>query len=178
MIKNKIYVVEGLHDEAHLKQLYPGITTLSLGGSAINKEALNFLIEHQHSLDIYLLFDPDYPGEKIRKYVSEKLETFTHVFVKVEDARHKKKVGIEHVKKEAIDKALLNCVPNQFKNTLSYEDFISLNLTGSTEAKMRRELLCNHLYIGYSNAKTLFKRLNTLGMTKESVMEILNVTSI
>jgi ribonuclease M5 len=178
MKKNKIYVVEGLHDEAHLKQLYPGIMTLSVGGSAVNNQAINFLIEHQNMLDIHLLFDPDYPGEKIRKFVAEKLETFTHIFINIEDARYKRKIGIEHVRKEVLDEAFLHGVTNQTNHSLSYQDFISLNLTGSVEAKQRRDVVCKKLHLGYSNAKTLFKRLNVLGITKESVMDILNGTPI
>ena len=178
MQKQKLYVVEGLHDEAHLKQLYKNIQTMSVGGSAISQDVINFLMTHQKTLDIYLLFDPDFPGEKIRKKVAEKLTHYTHIFVKKEDAIFKRKVGIEHVSKEKLDEAMTKSVSFKDTHTLSYHAFVEFGFTGHENAKTKRKDICEKLHIGPCNAKTLYQRLNMLGMTKQSLEDILNETSI
>ena len=61
-MKKTLFVVEGTHDEHHLKALYPNIETISIGGSAMIKESLDFLIKYKDDFEVVLLFDPDYPG--------------------------------------------------------------------------------------------------------------------
>ena len=56
-MKKTIIVVEGTHDEHHLKTLYPGIKTISVGGSAVDQHVLEFLVNYQNVLDIILLFE-------------------------------------------------------------------------------------------------------------------------
>ena len=64
----KLYVVEGTHDEAILKQLNPHIKTISVGGSQIKKDVLGVLINHQDKFEIILLLDPDHAGEKLETF--------------------------------------------------------------------------------------------------------------
>ena len=54
-MKKTLFVVEGTHDEHHLKTLYPQIETISVGGSAIQKESLDFLIKYQDVFEIVLV---------------------------------------------------------------------------------------------------------------------------
>ena len=178
MQKQKLYVVEGLHDEAHLKQLYKNIQTISVGGSAIAEDVISFLSAHQETFDIYLLFDPDFPGEKIRKKVAEKLTHYTHIFVKKEDAGFKRKVGIEHVSKEKLDEAMIYGIQFTERQTLSYVDFLELGFNGRPNAQSKRKDICEKLHIGFCNAKTLYQRLNMLGMTKQNLKDILDESSI
>jgi ribonuclease M5 len=178
MQKQKLYVVEGLHDEAHLKQLYKNIQTISVGGSAISQEVIDFLVTHQETFDIYLLFDPDFPGEKIRKKVAEKLNHYTHIFLNIEDAKYKRKVGIEHVSKEKLDEALMHEIHALETQTLSYTDYLDFGFTGNKDAKLRRIEICKKLHLGFCNSKTLYQRLNMLCMTKQTLKDILNESSI
>lgn len=41
-MKQKIYVVEGTHDETLLKQIDPNIRTVSVGGSQIKEDVIQF----------------------------------------------------------------------------------------------------------------------------------------
>lgn len=172
-MRKTLFVVEGTHDEQHLKTLYPSIETISIGGSAIQKESLDFLIAHQDSLNIILLFDPDYPGEKIRKYIAEKLKNPTHIFIDQDKAKYKRKIGIEHVSKKHLDEALSQIVIQTYKNSISREEFLDLGLEGEKDSKTKRLLIGQKLHIGYANAKTLFKRINLVGKTKEDLQRIL-----
>jgi ribonuclease M5 len=177
-MKKTLFVVEGTHDEHHLKALFPKIETLSIGGSAMHEESMSFLIQHQDAFDIILLFDPDYPGEKIRKQVAEKLKNPQHIYIDQSLARYKRKIGIEHVAKINLEEAFKHVVFNTHQNTLSKEAFIDLGLEGHHEAKTRRALVSKTYHIGYANAKTLFKRLNLIGKTKEDIQRIIHGTSI
>ena len=98
-MKDKIYVVEGTHDEAVLQQIIPGIKTISVGGSQIKPDVLKFLVHNQEKFEIVLVLDPDYAGENIRKKLAKNLNNPTHVFFNRHDSisKNKKKVGIEHV---------------------------------------------------------------------------------
>ena len=178
MEKIKIYVVEGTHDEAHLKQIYNNINTISVGGSAINEEVLGFLIENQEKMDIYLLFDPDFPGEKIRQKVASKLKKYHHIFIDQSVAKHKRKTGIEHVDKSHLIEAIGSPHLFTFEQTLDYAFFIECGLTGTQNATKLRTKIAKKLKLGNPNAKTLFKRLNMIGITKEKLKEILNDTPV
>jgi ribonuclease M5 len=178
MQKQKLYVVEGLHDEAHLKQLYKNIQTISVGGSAISQEVIDFLVAHQETFEINLLFDPDFPGEKIRKKVTEKLTHYTHIFVNKEDAKHKRKVGIEHVSKDKLDEAMNHGIHVLETQTLSYKDFLDFGFSGNNNSKIIRREVCEKLHLGFCNAKILYQRLNMIGITKQNLKDILDEPSI
>lgn len=177
-MKKTLFVVEGTHDEHHLKTLYPNIETISVGGSAIQKESLDFLIQYQDAFEIVLLFDPDFPGEKIRKHIAEKLKDPRHIYIDQSVARHKRKIGIEHVAKEHLDEALKHIMIQSYEITISKKDYIDLGLDGHKDAKQRRLKVTKELHLGYANAKTLYKRLNLIGKSKEDIQRILYGTSI
>ena len=178
-MKKTIIVVEGTHDEQHLKTLYPGIETISVGGSAVDQHVLEFLVNHQNELDIILLFDPDFPGEKIRKKVAEKLQSPKHIYVDQKVARSKKKIGIEHMSKIDLDEAFKHIVLETYTPSMSKKDFIDLGLEGQQGSRALREIISTKLHLGgHVNAKTLFKRLNFIGITKETLQKVMNGTSI
>ena len=106
---NEIVVVEGLHDLERLKSIYEDIDVLITNGSEI-EENLPTIIEASKKRDIILFLDPDYPGERIRKKITEVIPNAKHAFLKKDLAisKNKKKVGIEHAKKEDIIDALNN----------------------------------------------------------------------
>ena len=177
-MKKTLFVVEGTHDEHHLKALYPNIETISIGGSAMIKESLDFLIKYQDDFEVVLLFDPDYPGEKIRKQVADKLKEPRHIYIDQSIAKYKRKIGIEHVSKVHLDEALQHIMIQSYETTLSKEAYIDLGLEGHKEAKQRRLKVTKELHLGYANAKTLYKRLNLIGKTKEDIQRIIYGTSI
>ena len=172
-MKTPLFVVEGIHDEMHLKKIYPKIQTISVGGSAIQKDRLNFLKQYQDTFDIVLLLDPDYPGNKIRRSLEQELNEVKHVFVEIDKARYKKKVGIEHMKKEDLDKALNHLFTQSKKQSLTKSEFIDLGLQGSEMATQKRNKVAKKLHLGIVNAKTMYKRLNMIGITKKEIEDLL-----
>ncbi len=180
MNKPKLFVVEGTHDEVFLKSIIPGILTISVGGSQIKKDVIDFLINHQDKFDIILLLDPDHAGEYIRKKLSKILDHPKHIFVEQKDAHstNRKKIGIEHMDSSLILNLLANEIvqKNQMEK-LMLSDLYALGLTGSKDSKLRRSIITNHFHLGHCNSKTLLDRLSWIGLTKEDIKAVLDATS-
>ena len=92
-----------------------------------------------------------------------------HAFVDKKDAIGKKKLGIAEANKEAVKKAIENVVTfSKQTESITWQEFISLDIIGDKKRRMR---VYDLFHLGYGNAKTLFKRLNMVGITKKMVEE-------
>ena len=122
---------------------------------------------------VILFLDPDAPGEKIRRKLNDAIPGLKNAFVMKEDARTSRKVGIEHADKEVLAEALENLVTYGESNvSLSREEFFELGLSGEG-SPAKREKIARTFHLGKCNAKTMFKRLNMLGVTYEQLKGIL-----
>lgn len=167
----EIIVVEGKTDTAVIKRLFDA-DTIETHGMAMNDKVLDMIEKAQESRGVIILTDPDYPGMNIRNRIIERVPGAKHAFVDKKDAIGEKKLGIAEAREEAIIKALESVVTfGENRNTLTWEEFISLDIIGS---KKRRLEVYDAFHLGYGNAKTLFKRLNMAGITKEAIVEKLN----
>ena len=121
---------------------------------------------------IIIFTDPDFPGMQIRQKVSARIPNCKHAFVAKKDAIAHGKVGIAEAKKEAIIQAIQEAstfIEN--RESITWQEFISLDIIGD---KQKRLKIYDMFHLGYGNAKTLFKRLNMAGITKEMIDEGLN----
>lgn len=173
---NEVVVVEGLHDLERIKSIYPEIDCLITNGSEI-EENLPHIIEVSKKRDIILFLDPDYPGERIRKILQSKIPNAKNAFLKKDLAisKNKKKVGIEHAKKEDIIEALDRCLSVvESTNNITIKDLYKLGLIGETNSQKLRDKICLDLNLGHANAKTFLNRLNMFGITIEQLENVLN----
>ncbi len=176
----KIYVVEGTHDESILKQIDTQIKTISVGGSEIKKDVIEFLKAQQEKFEIVLFLDPDHAGERIRNILSQKLKKVSHIFLdkKKSISKNGKKIGVEHASLEDIKNALNHEIKEQeSKSDLTLTFFESIGLTGKKNSKVLRLELATHFHIGYVNTKTLLKRLSWLNINQQQIKELLNASS-
>ncbi len=176
----KIYVVEGTHDESILKQIDAQIKTISVGGSEIKKDVIEFLKAQQERFEIVLFLDPDHAGERIRNILSQKLKKVSHIFLekKKSISKNGKKIGVEHASLEDIKTALNHEIKEQeVISDLTLTFFESIGLTGKKDSKALRLKLASHFHIGYVNAKTLLKRLSWLNINQQQIKELLNASS-
>lgn len=176
----KIYVVEGTHDESILKQIDAQIKTISVGGSEIKKDVIEFLKAQQERFEIVLFLDPDHAGERIRNILSQKLKKVSHIFLekKKSISKNGKKIGVEHASLEDIKTALNHEIKEQeVISDLTLTFFESIGLTGKKDSKVLRLKLASHFHIGYVNAKTLLKRLSWLNINQQQIKELLNASS-
>ena len=172
MIK-EVIVVEGKNDSKRLKEFFD-CETIETHGLGLNKNTLELIKEINDRLGVILFLDPDAPGEKIRKRINDAIPNLKNAFILKEDARTKKKVGVEHASKEVLEEALLNVVSYiEKKESISYEEFIDLGLSGLKQSQIKRDIVSKKFHIGKCNSKTMYKRLNLLRVKKQDIEEIL-----
>lgn len=172
MIKELI-VVEGKNDSARLRSFFD-CETIETSGLGLSRETVAFIKEINAKRGVILLLDPDTPGEKIRKRLNDEIAGLKNAFLMKEDARTAKKVGVEHASREVLEEALDNLVTfcEQKKEELKMSDLFECGLSGTEGAEEKRDRVSRKYHIGKCNAKTLCKRLNMLGITKEELLKI------
>ncbi len=89
----EIIVVEGRDDTARIK-LAVDADTIETNGSAIGDEVIRQIRLAQETRGVIVLTDPDFPGEKIRKTISEAVPGCKHAFLPKHLAKPKNKRGI------------------------------------------------------------------------------------
>lgn len=172
MIK-EVIVVEGTNDTKRLKSFFE-VDTIETHGLGLSRETIELVKEANKKRGVILFLDPDTPGEKLRTRLNKEVPGCKNAFVLKEDARTKKKVGIEHADKQTLEEALNNLVTySEDKEGLSLEEYNDLGLSGMPDSSMKREKITKAFHIGKCNAKTMYKRLNMLGVTLEEIKEVL-----
>lgn len=170
----EIIVVEGKSDSAKLKSLMD-CETIETGGSSLDRGCLERIVKASRERGVIIFTDPDYPGMQIRQKVSQVVPEAKHAFVPKDVSIAHGKVGIAEAKPSAILAALENVVTfKEDKESLTWQDFIALNIVGH---KAKRLWIYDYFHLGYGNAKTLFKRLNMSGITREMVENALKEAS-
>ena len=168
----QVIVVEGIHDEAKVKEVFPDAFCVITNGSEISSETLDLIKTLSLDHEIVIFTDPDYPGERIRKMVMEVVANATHAFLKKDKciSKNRKKVGIEHASKEDIKEALSHLlVVKEMKSDVKMSDLVALGLQGSASASVKRDLIAAKLNIGKPNAKTFLNRVRMFGLTYETL---------
>ena len=170
MIK-EVIVVEGKNDTKRLKGFFE-VDTIETHGLGLGKDTIEYIREINDKRGVILLLDPDAPGEKIRRRLNDSIPNLRNAFILKEDARTKKKVGVEHANKEVLEKALNNLISyGDYRESISLGEFIELGLSGKSDSASRREKVIKRYHLGKCNAKTLLKRLNMLGISKKDLEE-------
>lgn len=166
----EILVVEGKND-TNVLQTYFDCDTIETGGDNVNRRVLERIKEASKKRGVIVFTDPDRPGEHIRKQIQDAIPEVKHVFIKKEKARTTKKVGVEHASKDDLWEALNQVVTFDTEaKTLSWQDYIDLGFVGDSKF---RHAICDRVHIGPCNAKTCFKRLNQMHITRRDIEKIL-----
>jgi ribonuclease M5 len=166
----EIIVVEGRDDTVAIKRAV-NADTIETNGSALSASTIEQIKHAQEKRGVIVLTDPDFPGQKIRQEIKDKVPGCKHAFIEKHDAKPKKGkgIGVEHASPEVIKKALQGAM-QEFLDTveeITYQDLIHFGLIGGSESKKRREKLGSLLKIGYTNGKQLHKRLQMFQVTKD-----------
>ena len=172
MIK-EVIVVEGANDTKRLKSFFD-VETIETHGLGLSTETINLIEEINNKRGVILFLDPDTPGEKIRNRLNNEIPGLKNAFVMKEDAKTSKKVGIEHASEQILEEALNNLVTYCDSNqSLSLEEYNSLGLNGNSNSSLLRDKLSKYFHLGKCNSKTMFKRLNMLGITYDDIVKVL-----
>ena len=177
---NKIYVVEGIHDEQLLKRIDSNIIVITTNGLAYDDKLIDKLIKLEQNNEIILILDPDFPGTKIRDAISSKLKNPKHIFIPKHLAisTEKQKVGLEHVEIKDLKKLLNYEITIKKEKNSNITTYImqKLGLTGRSNSQILRNKVTDYYHLPKSNAKRLLNYLNGLGITKEEIQEVLDAS--
>ena len=169
-----VIVIEGKSDVAFLSSFITAefITT---NGSEISKDTINYIKKVSETKKVYVLTDPDYPGERIRKVLDENIPNLNHCFIKKECSIKNGKVGVAESTKEEIENALKNAVTTkvEYKENISMNDLVNLGLSGQPDSESKRNKIAKQLSIGHCNAKTFLKRLNYCDINIDDLKKML-----
>ena len=131
----------------------------------------------QQAFRYFYFTDHDYPGERIRSIVSQRVGNCKQAYLTKKQARCPAtgKIGVEYASPEAIREAILRAKveQNTSEDLYSIEDLYTWGLTGSIFGRRRRAQLGEILGIGNTNAKQFLKRLNSFGIPREEIQKAL-----
>lgn len=173
--KSPVIVVEGKTDIAKLEKITNAII-ISTNGSSVPRETLDYIKELSKERKIIILTDPDYPGLRIRNIINQEIPNAYNAFVSRDKASNGKKLGVAETPIEEIVRALENArVFSLEKEEKLYtlSDLYELGLVGQINSSFLREKVYKRYNLGYGNAKTLIKRLSSLGINKDELKEYL-----
>ena len=172
---NELIVVEGRHDSEKLKK-YFDCETIETGGTSLDEEVLQLIEEVSKRRGVIVFTDPDSPGNRIRNQINGRIPGCLNAFVDREEAKTSKKVGVEHASKETLEKALSHLITYDEHpvEQVTIRDMYDLGLLGSDDSSQKRTKAGKLLHIGNGNAKTMRRRLNCLGITKEELKKVLD----
>ena len=173
--KSPVIVVEGKTDIAKLEKLTKAIL-ISTNGSSVPRETIEYIKELSKDRRVIILTDPDYPGLRIRNILNNEIPNAYNAFVSRDKASNGKKLGVAETSVEEIIRALKEAQVfsvSKEENTVSLTDLYELGLVGQNNSTYLREKVYSHYHLGYGNAKTLIKRLSSIGITKEDIKEYL-----
>ncbi len=167
----EVIIVEGRSDTVAIKRAVKA-DTIETNGSAVGESVLKQVELAYERRGVIVFTDPDYPGNRIRRIVSERVPGCKHAFIsKADAAKQGRSLGVEHASNEAIRNALLAVrtenEESSYMSTITMADLIGARLISGTNARERREKIGEKLSIGYANGKTLLKRLHLFRITEE-----------
>ncbi|MDE5841663.1 MAG: ribonuclease M5 [Malacoplasma sp.] len=168
---DEVVIVEGKTDTSKLKSIFT-VDTIETNGLSISSKKINEIISISKKKGIILFLDPDGPGEKIRKKLTEIIPNTKQCFIEKKDIKKGKKIGVAEASVESIIKAFKNVTKfSKNNNSIEWKDYLDLNLN----SKKSRIFICKKFNISYCNHKQLFKRLNMLNLSYEDVKKLLLV---
>ena len=78
---NEVLVVEGKNDKSRILAIFPHLQVITTNGSEISEETLRMIEELSKNHQIILFLDPDFPGERIRNIILNRVPNCQNVFI-------------------------------------------------------------------------------------------------
>ncbi|NLY82127.1 MAG: ribonuclease M5 [Clostridiales bacterium] len=163
-------VVEGRDDTTAVNRAVEGLT-IETHGFGIKNETWKLIEKAYKEKGIIIFTDPDFSGEEIRKKLIKRFPKAKQAYLPLDKALKNGNIGIENASEESIIQALSKCHYKTEKSVsdIEVEFLYEKGFLGKENSSKRREELCDILGIGYSNGKTLLKKLVAFNITKSDI---------
>lgn len=170
----EVIVVEGKKDIAAIRRAVDA-ECLATGGFSLSSHSMKEIEVAYQRNGIIILTDPDSAGERIRKILGAKFPLAKHAFITKAEATKANDIGVERASGEVIRSALskARCQERLARNEFISQDLQAAGLSGRPDAAKRRAVMGDRLGIGYANSKTLLRRLNHYGVTREEFAAVI-----
>lgn len=167
-------VVEGKSDVQFLESFIDSEFIIT-NGSEVSRETIEYISSLSKIKKVIVLTDPDSPGKRIRDVLDNNIKGLYHAFLQKDQCIKKHKVGVAESNKQHVLESLESLLSNEDTQigTLTMPDLYALGLTGQEASKDKRIKIMQKLHIGYGNAKTLLKRLNSLAISYEELEKMI-----
>lgn len=165
---SEIIVVEGRDDTAAINRAVEA-KTIETHGFGMNNSMWNEIDKAYNGPGIIVFTDPDRAGENIRRKIKGRYPECKEAFLSQDKAIKKGDLGVENAEPEVIIEALkkARCTERSEVTEFTMEDLQIAGLVNHSKSRRFRELFSEKLGIGYGNGKSLLKKLNGYGITRE-----------
>lgn len=164
----EVIVVEGRDDTTRLQEVFD-VDTIETNGSAVNEQTMQRIEKALERRGVIIFTDPDFPGDRIRARINERVPGCKHAYLPRAQAKDKRgKIGVEHASPAAIEEALAAVCETEEAPIaeVTREMILAADLIGGPAASIRRRRLGQILAIGEPNAKQLVKRVASIRITR------------
>lgn len=170
---HEVVVVEGKDDEAAVKKAVDAQVIIT-NGLGLDRKTIEKIGYARERTGVIIFTDPDFPGEKIRKMISDKVPGCKQAYLPKKYSKKGNNIGIENASPEHIREALSKVkTEGKVTKTFTMGHMIDAGLLMGGFARNRREKMGDILGIGYGNAKQFLRRLNHYQITMEEFQEAL-----
>ncbi len=166
-----VIIVEGKSDVQFLES-FLDFHFVSVNGSAISRETIEYIKELGKTHQLIVLTDPDAPGMRIRKMLNEQIPNLYHAYLPKDKCMARGKVGVAESDKETVQESLKHLVPNSSCSStskLTIDCLYELHLIGHKDSQKLRDHISRKLHLGKTNGKSFLKRCHNLNLEKEDL---------
>ena len=164
----QVLVVEGKSDIQRVQQALE-VECIATEGFNLRKPVLSRIKDAYEKRGIIILTDPDYAGERIRRFLTKRFPLAQHAYANDD-------IGIEQASPESIRKALevLHIESMESSELFTMQDLVQYDLSGGSSSAAMRARIGAKLGIGYGNGKQFLYRLNHYGISREAFFAALS----
>ena len=162
-----ILVVEGKEDSSYLSSFIDAEYVIT-NGYEISKTELDYLNAASNFKQIVVLVDPDKAGREIESKLKNQLVKADYLNVEISHCNRGQKSGIAECDQEEILKVLEPYL--EVEKTKNNVVLRAKSLKIELSDKSLRDYLAAKYHLGKCNNKTLFKRLDTLKISEQELL--------
>lgn len=168
----EIIVVEGKTDVSFLSQFIEA-TYLITNGLNVNSDFIQTIGSFLPTPGVIVMTDPDGPGKQIRQKILQFYPEIKNAYISASKSRSGRKVGVAQSTPEEVISALKNLVTikTHLSPTVGMKELVDIGFAGSPNANILRGVYADEFHLGHSNAKMFLHKINSLGITLNTLIE-------